>query len=97
MGTPPTPPAATAATSGTYTIQVAAFRDIAGARADVRTLKNAGYEARMVTVPANALIRVRVGLYDKASDATAVLSKLKSAGYQPVFVSDVSREKIVND
>jgi cell division septation protein DedD len=80
-----------------YTVQVAAFRDVAGARAYVRELSRMGYDARMVTVPASSLIRVRVGLYDKPADATAVLTKLKAAGYAPVFVSDISREQPVKN
>jgi tetratricopeptide (TPR) repeat protein len=91
------PKTQTIPSTGRYTVQVAAFRDVAGARAYVRQLSKMGYDVRMVTVPANSLIRVRVGLYDKPADATAVLTKLKAAGYTPVFVSDISREQPVKD
>lgn len=79
------------------TIQVAAFRDKAGARSVRHQLEKAGFaNVRVVTVPENSLLRVRVGRFKDANAAGDVLSRLKRAGYQGV-IADATRETVVNE
>jgi cell division protein FtsN len=77
---------------------VAAFREKGGARSVMRALEKAGFESvRVVTVPDNSLLRVRVGRFNDARAAADVLSKLNRAGYKAVVVSDATRETVVRD
>ncbi|MGQ0562991.1 MAG: SPOR domain-containing protein [Gemmatimonadota bacterium] len=81
-----------------YSIQVAAFRERAGARSVARQLQQAGFEnVRLVTVPDNALIRVRVGKFEDSADAATTASRIKAAGLSAVIVSDVQREQGMRD
>lgn len=81
-----------------FAIQVAAFRDRNGARSVAQNLKQAGYEqVRLVTVPGNELVRVRVGRFASETAASDVLKRLQAAGYKPVVAADVQREKVVRD
>lgn len=91
----PLPPVAKSGSA--YAIQVAAFRDATNAKGVTRALIRAGFEARTVTVPENALLRVRVGQYATSAEANTALSKLKSAGYSGVVVADVQRESVLRD
>lgn len=95
---PSTPAPARAESGGRYAVQVAAFREKGGARSVMRALEKAGFTGvRVVTVPDNSLLRVRIGRFNDARAAGDVLSKLKSAGYQAVVVSDATRESVVRD
>lgn len=81
-----------------FAIQVAAFRDKNGARSVAQNLKKAGFEqVRLVTVPGNELVRVRVGRFASETAASDVLKRLQAAGYKPVVASDLQREKVVRD
>jgi cell division protein FtsN len=72
---------------------VGAFRQIAGARETARQLDKAGYTSvRLVTVPSNALVRVRVGKFENLTDASALAAKLKAAGFSAALVYDVRSE-----
>ena len=97
---PPTtrPAASPTAGSGSFTIQVAAFRDRAGALSVVRQLERKGvHGARLVRVPNSALIRVRLGRFESAAAAGAQLRKVKAAGFAPMVVADANREQGVPD
>jgi tetratricopeptide (TPR) repeat protein len=96
---PATRPAASpAAATGSYTIQVAAFRERAGALSVVRQLERKGLPgARLVRVPNSALIRVRLGRFENAAAAGTQLSKVKAAGFAPIVVADANREQAVRD
>jgi DedD protein len=75
------PPAA----SG-FVVQVAAFTDRYGARAQARKLKAAGFPAYVESVPNgnSELQRVRVGPYPSRDAADAARAKLKAAGYDAI-------------
>lgn len=86
------------AATGNFTIQVAAFRERAGALSVVRQLERKGLPgARLVRVPNNALIRVRIGRFESAAAAAVQLSKVKAAGFAPMVVADANREQLVRD
>jgi cell division septation protein DedD len=94
------PPAAVAhnESAARFTIQVAAFREKSNARSVLRALEKAGFSGvRVITVPDNSLLRVRVGHFTDPHAADAVLSKLKQAGYKAVVVADATRESAVRD
>jgi hypothetical protein len=79
-------------------VQVAAFRELAGARSVAAQLRRAGIaDVRLVTVPDNALIRVRVGKFESSAAAATTISKIKAGGLSAVIVSDVQREQLVRE
>lgn len=79
-------------------MQVGAFRQIAGARETARQLEKAGFTgARLITVPSNALVRVRVGKFENLADASALAAKLKAAGFTAALVYDVRSEQPARD
>jgi cell division protein FtsN len=91
VGMQPTP-------SARWTVQVAAFRDKNGAHAVARQVSKLGFnDVRVVTVPENTLLRVRVGYFKSAGDALDVVAKLKRAGYSAVTSADALREERVHD
>lgn len=96
---PTTRPAASpTVASGSFTIQVAAFRERAGALSAVRQLESKGLTgARLARVPNSTLIRVRLGRFGSAAAAAAQLSKVKAAGFAPMVVADANREQVVHD
>lgn len=92
------PSAPPTAASGSFTIQVAAFRERAGALNVVRQLERKGLTgARLVRVPNSTLIRVRLGRFESTAAAAAQLSKVKAAGFAPMVVADANREQVVRD
>lgn len=94
IATPPPAPAA----AGGFAIQIAAFREKGNALGVARQLEKAGFEnVRVVLMPENALIRVRVGAFETSTMAAATLGRLKSAGYSGVVVGDAAREQNVRD
>lgn len=75
-------------------IQIAAFRERSGARSVARQVEKAGFaDVRLVTMPENSLIRVRIGKFESASQALPIATKLKAAGFSAVIVSDAEREQ----
>jgi tetratricopeptide (TPR) repeat protein len=95
--TPPaaaTPPArATTAATGRFTVQAGAFRSAASAQPLAARLQRAGFEARLVTVPANDLVRVRVGRFANQADAAALARRLRDRGFEAMVVSDAVSER----
>ena len=70
----------------------------AGFRGDASRFEKAGFaDVRIVTVPDNALLRVRIGRFNDARGAADVLSRLTRAGYKAVVVTDATRETVVRD
>lgn len=84
-----------AATGGAWAVQIGAFRNRVGAGGLVDELVAAGFDARLVGLPASALYRVRVGRFDDATAAEAALSRLRAAGHDGAVVSDARRELAV--
>lgn len=89
-----TPAPAPAPARQRYAVQVAAFRELAGARITARQLEKAGFaNVRIVTVPSNALMRVRVGAFESLTDAAVHGAKIKAAGFSVAIVSDATSEQ----
>ena len=85
----PAPPA------GAWAVQTGAFRMRSGADALQARLRTAGFQPRLVRVPDNDLLRVRVGSHATQADAATLRDRLRSAGFDAVVVSDVPRETSV--
>jgi cell division septation protein DedD len=91
---PAEPPAAPAAGPGVeWGVQTGAFRYQEGADALMARLREAGYEPRLVLVPANTLMRVRVGRFATAQEAGRLLARLEDDGFAAYVVRDVARER----
>jgi cell division protein FtsN len=86
------------AVTGRVTIQVGAFRELSGARGIQRQLENAGFaDVRLVRVPGNQLIRVRIGKYENRAAAAATLARLANANFSAVLVTDANVETRVTN
>ena len=93
---PVEPAPAPAAAAGRLSIQVGAFRELSGARSVKSQLERAGItDVRLVQVPGNRLIRVRIGRFANRSAAAAVLAQLAAANMSAVLVTDTDAEQIV--
>lgn len=79
--------------TGDFGVQVGAFREPAGARQTASELRRAGFDARLVHVPANDLLRVRVGRFRAPGDAAALAHRLRDAGFGAIVVDDVAQER----
>lgn len=89
----PTPPAPVTVTpGGRFAVQSGAFRARAGADALMARLRQAGLQPRLVRVPGNDLMRVRVGAFEEQADAVAARDRLRSEGFDAVLVDDATRE-----
>lgn len=89
---PPGPPVPGAATAGAFAVQIGAFRNPVGAGGLVDELITAGFDARLVQVPINDLLRVRIGRFATLEAAQAELARVQAAGHQGAVVSDARRE-----
>lgn len=90
------PPGAGAAQEdpqGGYAAQAGAFRYNAGATDLVERLERAGFRPRTVLVPANSLLRVRVGRFASAAEAARLVARLKAEGFDAYVVGDVRQEQ----
>jgi hypothetical protein len=92
----PAPPAATAAAQH-YAVQLGAFSTEQRARALLGKARDAGFDARLVSVPGSGLIRVRVGRFDSSSSAEPLLKRLESRGFTAAVVPDADRERPVRN
>jgi hypothetical protein len=95
---PQTPAAATPTPAaddadGHYAAQTGAFRYPKSAEDLIVRLRDAGYEPRTVLVPRNTLMRVRIGRFDTAREASALVERLKRGGFDAVVVSDAHQER----
>ena len=85
---------AAAARDARYAVQAGAFRSVASARELVRSLAAGGFaDARIVVVPANALVRVRLGHFASSREATTFARRLFDAGFDAAVVDDAHRER----
>lgn len=92
----PNDAAKSSVTNGSFAIQVGAFREIAGARTMKQQLERAGLDdVRLVRVPDNTLIRVRVGNYANRAAANTTLSRLQAKKFTGVVVNDADKESPV--
>ena len=91
----PQPEPVVTSPAGRIAIQVGAFRDVNGARRLQQQLQRAGFDARLVRVPGNTLVRVRIGAFANRAAASPVLAKLAAADISAVLVTDVPSEEAV--
>lgn len=89
---PPGPPVPGAATAGSFAVQIGAFRNPVGAGGLVDELITAGFDARLVQVPINDLLRVRIGRFATLEEAQAELQRVRAGGYDGAVVNDARRE-----
>jgi cell division septation protein DedD len=78
---------------GRFAVQTGAFRYPASARALVEKLEGRGFSPRTVLVPANALLRVRLGRFATTSEAAALVDVLKAQGFDAIVVGDAREER----
>ncbi len=79
------------ATSGSYTLQVASFRDLARAEHLISILGAKGYGAYQVTAHVNgkgAYHRVRTGHFKDRNTAHKMLERLKQDNFEPIVVKE---------
>ncbi len=81
--------------AGDFAVQLGAFSDEARAQALANRLQGAGYEARLVRVPANSLVRVRTGHFSDRDEAVRIMLEVRVAGFEATLVSNASREEEV--
>jgi cell division septation protein DedD len=91
----PTQAAATQArvTTGRFSAQTGAFRQQASVDDMVARLRRAGYEPRVVRVPANDLIRVRVGQFASRDEAARLVARLNGDGFDALVTGDSDQER----
>ncbi len=97
---PTKPVVATEKTSATgrVSIQVGAFREFSGALGVQRQLESAGFTGvRLVRVPGNQLIRVRIGRFESRTAAASTLARLANANFSAVLVADANTETRVTN
>jgi hypothetical protein len=90
-GRPSTPPEAV----GSFSVQVGAFRRLEGALSLAQDLRAAGFEPRVVTVPGDALIRVRIGKFLVREGAEGLRRSVESSGFEATLVTDAQSEERV--
>lgn len=78
---------------GAISVQVGAFRNLAGARSLASDLRASGYQPRLVRVPGNNLIRVRLGRFSEREEASGLQRRLAEAGLESTIVSDARSEE----
>lgn len=83
---------APAGSGGRYAVQAGAFRMRSGADALLARLRSAGFQPRLVRVPTNDLMRVRVGSAGSTAEAAALRDRMRSAGFDAVVVDDAGSE-----
>ncbi len=84
--------------AGRVGIQIGAFRELKGAHGVQRQLEDAGFrDVRLVRVPGNQLIRVRIGKYENRAAAASMLARLANANFSAVLVTDANIETRVTN
>ena len=84
----PDEPAAT----GEYAVQTGAFRYRRSADDLIERLRDAGHQPRLVRVPRNDLLRVRIGRFQTSDQAEVLVTELRDQGFDAVVVSDADEE-----
>lgn len=90
--TEPLPPPVPSS-EATYAAQSGAFRRASGAENLAGRLREAGFDARLVYVPGDSLLRVRIGRFVTPDEAAALVARLRDAGFDAVVVRDVPDER----
>ncbi len=92
------PPAATSApkravSTGRFSLQTGAFREVRSATASAAQLRRKGFDARVAYVQGSSLARVRIGRFTSSEDAAAEARRLKTTGVNAIVVDDAARER----
>lgn len=88
---PKTPAIKGQSTSGSYTLQVASFRDLARAERLISTLGVKGYRAYHVTAHVNGkgtYHRVRTGHFKDRNTAHKILARLRRDNFEPIVIEE---------
>jgi hypothetical protein len=89
----PTEPRIESPGSGSsVTVQVGAFLDPARARSLADRMESLGYSPRMVRLPGNDLVRVRIGRYSTREPADVLAAELRGKGIDCTLSFDAHRE-----
>ena len=80
---------------GSYSVQAGAFRNIDGARSFADDLREFGHLPRLIRLPGNNLIRVRVGRFSDRDEASRLQRELVGVGFEALVVSDANLEEEV--
>jgi cell division protein FtsN len=88
-------PGAEVVGTGQFTVQLGAFSSRGRAEALRQRAVEAGFEARLVTVPGSPLLRVRVGVFDAEEGAESILGRLQELGFTAALARDAHREERV--
>jgi len=80
-------------TSGSYAVQLGAFRSVERARIVEGRAREAGLEARIVRVEGSDLVRIRVGWYETSRQATEVMREIRELGLEAAVVRDAQQER----
>jgi cell division protein FtsN len=74
-------------------VQAGAFRSLDGALSLAERLRDAGFDPRVVRVPEDPLIRVRLGRFQLREGAEGLKSELEGAGFEAAVVLDAGSEE----
>ena len=83
--------------TGSFSIQLGAFRSLDRARALAEQLREGGLQPRLVRTPGNELARVRIGRFTTRERAEALALDLEGRGYEVTLVTDAESEERVGD
>jgi hypothetical protein len=81
--------------SGTYAVQLGAFRDVERARTVEDQARDVGLRPRVVQVPGTDLIRVRVGRFLTSREASEAMERIRGMGLDATVAVDADRERAV--
>ncbi len=79
--------------SGTYAVQLGAFRDVERARTVEDQAREVGLRPRVVRVPGTDLIRVRVGRFLTSREASEAMQRIRGMGLEATVAVDADREQ----
>lgn len=91
----PEPAVPDAASRGTISLQLGAFRNLDGARRLLEHLRASGHAGRLIRVPKDELFRVRLGHFENRQQARDLQRELKRGGWDSTIVSDAQKEERV--
>jgi len=80
---------------GGFSVQLGAFRNLEGAQSLAEVLRSAGYDPRLVRVPGDRLIRVRVGWFQSRDGADDLKGTLEGQNFDATIVMDAQSEERV--
>jgi cell division septation protein DedD len=76
-----------------YTVQLGAFSERRWADDLASRAQAAGFETRIVRLQEDALVRVRIGLFETRAEAIAARDRVHAAGFDASLAADIRRER----